>query len=130
MHNSRPYIARCILLAGITLAAFTSAYGQSDEVKIKNTSREIRPGLYECIIYLEMSEGMSKKIDDVTYTFPFGFAQRRQRAKKIRPQIAGFFSSKPFVTAEEIVVNILIDYKGVNDVYLSYKLNPSTAVLK
>ena len=122
--------ARCFLLLSIVLVAFAAAYGQSDEVTIKNTTREIRPGLYECVVYLEMSAGHSARIDDVTYSLPYGFEQRKYRGKKTRQGIEGYFSSEPIVIAEEITVNIKIDYKGADDVYVSYKIKPVNTVLK
>ena len=130
MDNRPSFTARCLLLAGILLVSFTAAFGQSDELKIKNTAREIRPGLYECIVYFEISKDLSQKIDDVTYTFPFGYANRKHKGKRIRSEISGFFSSRPIITAEELVVNIKIDYKGSDDVYMSYKIKPFTEMLK
>ena len=118
-------IALCLSLASMTLIAFIPVYGQSDEIKIKNTVRQIRPGLYECIVYLEISNDVSETIDDVTYTLPYGYANRKHNGRRTRPAISGFFSSSPIVTAEEIVVNIKIEYKDDRDnVYLSYALNP------
>lgn len=122
--------ARYVLLLSILLMTFAGAYGQNDQVKIKNTIREIRPGLYECTVYLEMSAAHSERIDDVTYSLPYGFEQRKNRGKKIRQGIDGYFSSAPIFIAEEITVNIKIDYKGADDVYLSYKIIPSKTVLK
>jgi hypothetical protein len=119
-------------IASILLVS-TGAYGQSEkqaEVKIKNTSREIQPGLYECIIYLEMSKDVLKRIDDVTYTLPSGYPNRKQKGKKIRSGVNGFFSSSRITTAETVFVNVKIDYKGPYDLYLSYKLNPLNATLK
>lgn len=122
--------ARCFLLLGILLITFTAAYSQGDDVKIKNTTREIRPGVYECIVYLKMSADMSERIDDVTYSLPYGFQQRQHRGKKVRQGVDGYFSSDPIVTTEEIIINVKITYKGASDVYRSYKLNPFNTALK
>jgi hypothetical protein len=121
------YIARCLLLASITLVGFTAAYGQSEDVKIKNTVREVQPGLYECIIYFEISGNLSEKIDEVTYTLPYGYPERKQGGRRRRPDFNGFFSSKPIRTAEEIIVNVKIEYTDDSEVYRSYTLNPFTA---
>ena len=130
MTNRSFNTARCFLLLGILLVTFASAYGQSDDVKIKNTTREIRPGVYECIVYLEMSAAESERIDDVTYSLPYGFQQRKYRGKKVREGVDGYFSSDPIVTAEEIVINVKITYRGGNDVYRSYRINPFNTRLK
>ena len=122
--------ARCFLLLGVLLITFTAAYGHSDEVKIKNTTREIRPGVYECIVYLEVSADVSERIDEVTYLLPYGFEQRKYKGKKVRQGVDGYFSSDPIVTTEEIVINVKIEYKGADDVYRSYKINPYNTVLK
>jgi hypothetical protein len=135
MKTKAPYsIARWFLTASILLLPLAGAYGQSGgkqgEVKIKNTAKQIKPGLYECIIYLDMSSDLLRTIDDVTYTLPSGYPNRKQKGKKFRPGVSGFFSSSPIITAEEAVVNVKIDYKGPNDVYLSYKLKLFKAALK
>jgi hypothetical protein len=116
---------RCIFfLAGILLVITTVTYGQgtagSEEVTIKNTARQIKPGIYECVIYIEGSEGLLNTIDDVRYTLPSGYPKRKQ-TRKIGDRRYPF-SSAPIVTAEEVVVNIKIDYKGRKNAYLSYKL--------
>ena len=131
MNIQPPNIARCFLLLGMLLVSFTGAYGQTDEVKIKNTTKEIQPGLYECRVYLEISDDLAAKIDDVTYKLTVGYPDRKQIVKKSRQDgLEGFFISDRIVTAEEIVINIKIDYKGADDVYLSYKINPFNTVLK
>lgn len=122
--------AQCLLLLAILLASLTGAYGQSGELTIKNTTKEIQPGLYECIVYLEISDELAAKIDDVTYSLPAGYPHRKQTVKKSRQGFKGYFSSDPIVTAEEIVINIKIDYDDAEDVYLSYKVNPFNTVLK
>ena len=120
LHN-----AGCLLLASITLVACISAYGQHDEIRIKNTVTQIRPGVYECIVYFEISGDLSQKIEEVTYTLPYGYPNRKHSGKRRAPAIDGFFSSKPIVTAEEIVINIKIEYTDDrDDGYLSYRLNP------
>jgi len=49
-------IPRRVLLASIFMfLSFAEAYGQTD-VKIKNTAKQIKPGIYECIIYLDISK--------------------------------------------------------------------------
>lgn len=119
------HIARSLLLASITLVASIAAYGQRDELKIKNTVTQIQPGVYECIVYFEISWDLSQRIDEVTYTLPYGYPNRKHSGKRRTPAINGFFSSKPIVTAEEIVINIKIEYTDDrDDVYFSYKLNP------
>jgi len=95
-------------------------FGQ--QAKIRNTAREIRRGVYECVIYLDIDERVANTIDDVTYTWPPGYPIRKQRGRKKRTGVKGFFSSSPFITGEEAVINVLIDYKGPKDAYLSYKL--------
>ena len=122
--------ARCFLLVGILLVSLTGAYGQTAEVKIKNTTKEIQPGLYECRVYLEISDELAAKIDDVTYSLPAGYPQRKQTVKKSRQGVKEYFSSDPIVTAEEIIINIKIDYDDADDVYLSYKITPFNTVLK
>ena len=125
------YIARFFLLLSMTLVGFTVAVGQGDEFKIKNTSKQIQSGLYECIVYLEISDELSGKIDDVTYTLPYGYPDRKHTVKRKKSTFNGAFSSKPIVTAEEIIINIKIEFTdGRDDVYLSYKLNPFTASAK
>lgn len=127
---SRPtHFGRCFLLFGILLGAFAVANAQN-EVRMKNTIREIRAGLYECVIYFEMDKDESKTIDDVTYTLPVGYRNRKQKAKRVRPGINGYFSSRPIVTAEEIIVNVKIDYDDAKDVFLSYKINPFPSKFK
>lgn len=123
-------IARCFLLLGILVMSFAPAYGQSDEIKIKNTTREIRPGVYECIVYLEISAEMSARIDEVTYSLPYGFQQRKYKGKRVREGVKGYFSSEPIVTAEEIIINVKIEYEDAGDVYRSYKINPFNSVLR
>ena len=122
--------ARCFLLLGILLMTVAPAYGQSDEIKIKNTTREIRPGVYECIVYLEISAEISARIDEVTYSLPPGFQQRQYKGKRVREGVRGYFSSDPIVTAEEIIINVKIEYEDAGDVYRSYKINPFNTVLK
>ena len=110
-----------VLLSSILLLLCAAeTYGQ--QAKIRNTAREIRPGVYECVIYLDINNEIAKTIDDVSYTWPPGYPIRKERGKKIRPGIKGFFSSNPFITGEEAIINVLIDYKGPKDAYLSYKL--------
>ena len=82
-------IPRKVLLATMFMVfSLAEAQGQG-EVKIKNTAKQIKPGIYECIIYLDMSKDLLKTIDDVTYTLPPGFPNRKQRGKKIRPGVNG-----------------------------------------
>ena len=129
--NIKPIAARCFLLLGILLVSLIGAYGQTNEVKIKNTTKEIQPGLYECIVYLEISDDVAARIDDVTYSLPAGYPKRKQTVKISRQEgVNGYFRSDPIVTAEEIVINIKIDYDDAEDVYLSYKINPFNTVLK
>ena len=123
-------IPRRVLLATMFMVfSLAEAHGQG-EVKIKNTARQIKPGIYECIIYLVISKDLLKTIDDVTYTLPPGFPNRKQKAKKIRPGVKGYFSSNPFITTEEATVDVLIDYKGPNDAYLNYKLRLFQTAIK
>ena len=103
------------------LLCIIEGYGQAD-VKIRNTAKQVKPGVYECIVYLDISYEVSKTIDDVTYTLPPGYSNRKQRGQKTRPGIRGYFSSNPFITTEEAVVNVLIDFKGPGDQYVPYKL--------
>lgn len=126
---NRLNLGRCFLLPGILLGAFTVASAQN-EANLKNTTKEVRPGLYECVIYLQIGKDEAKKIDDVTYTLPYGYRNRKQKGKRVRTGINGYFSSPPIVTAEEIVINVKIDYKGTKDVFLSYKINPVQALLR
>jgi len=114
-------VRQSVLLSSILLLlCVAEAHGQ--QAKIRNTAKEIRPGVYECIIYLDIDKELTQTIDDVTYTWPPGYPMRKQRGKKIRPGVKGFFSSSPFITGEEAIINVLIDYKGPKDAYLSYKL--------
>jgi len=123
-------IPRRVLLASIFMfLSFAEAYGQTD-VKIKNTAKQIKPGIYECIIYLDISKDLLKTIDGVTYTLPPGYANRKQRARQTRPGVKGYFSSNPFITTEEATVNVLITYKGPKDAYLNYKLRLFQAAIK
>jgi|GEM_PF-5427708 len=103
------------------LLCIIEVYGQGD-LKIKNTAKQIKPGVYECVIYLDITYDVSKTIDDVTYTMPPGYSNRKQRGQKTRPGIRGYFSSDPFITTEEAVIDILIDFKGPHDQYITYKL--------
>ena len=121
MNARSPARHRMLLAIIFGLLCLVEAHGQTD-VKINNTARQIKPGLYECIIYLDISEAVSRTIDDVTYTLPPGYPDRKQRGKKARPGIRGYFSSNPFITTEEAEVNILIDFKGPNDRHIAYKL--------
>jgi hypothetical protein len=91
---------------------------QQPAVAIRNTARQIKPGLYECVIYVEASPEMSGIIDDVTYTLPPGFPVRKQK-KHHYP-----YRSDPFnaSASEEVIVNVKIDYKGRDNAYFSYKL--------
>ncbi|SRR6266498_1320550 len=131
MKTKRPSLILVrLFLPAIILLLLTFGPVEGQDAKISNTAREIRPGLYECIVYLDISKGLSKTIDDVTYTLPPGYPNRKQRGKKKRPGISGFFSSSPIITTEEAVINVLIDYKGPKDVYLSYKLKIFKASLK
>ncbi len=115
-------IPRRVLLASMFIVfSLAEAHGQG-EVKIKNTAKQIKPGIYECIIYLDISKGLVKTIDDVHYTLPPGYPDRKKRARKNRPGVNGYFSSDPFITTEEATVDVLIDYKGPKDAYLNYKL--------
>ena len=125
------YISRFVLLLSITLVGFTVAVGQGDDFKIKNTSKQIQSGLYECIVYLDITDELSGKIDDVTYTLPYGYPDRKHTVKRKKSTVNGSFSSKPIVTAEEIVINIKIEFTDDrDDVYLSYKLNPFSVSVK
>lgn len=115
----------CILL----LLAFGIVHGQGN-VTIKNTVRQISPGLYECVVYLEVDRNAVKTIDDVTYTLPPGYPKRKQKAQRTRAGAPGYFTSEPITTTEEAVVNVKIDYKGPNDAFLSYRLKLYKASLK
>ena len=123
-------LSRWFFTSTILFLSFAGAYGQSGKVEMKNTTRQIKPGLYECVIYLDMSKDLLRTIDDVTYTLPSGYPNRKQRGKKIRLGVKGFFSSSPIITAEETIVNVKIDYKGSDDIFLSYKLKIFTSTLK
>ena len=115
----------CIFL----LLTFGAVKGQ-ENIQMKNTALEISPGLYQCTIYLAIDKNVLKTIDDVTYTLPPGYPKRKQKAQRTRAGVAGYFSSEPIITTEEAVVNVKIDYKGPNDVFLSYKLKLFKASLK
>lgn len=120
-----------LLAAGwLLLLAFPAAARAQDErqadaqqtqtgVTIRNTSREVKPGLYECVIYLEPGPEGWRIVDDVTYTLPTGFPNRKQKKKK--PP----FRSDPFnvSASEDVVVNVKIDYHGTRDEYLTYKVS-------
>lgn len=123
MTTKRSYLSRLLFLTGSMFLLLTCipAYGQG-EVQIRNTAKEIKPGVYECIVYLDMSGDLVRTIDDVTYTLPPGYPRRKQKGRKNRTGVRGFFSSSPFITTEEAVVNVKIDYKGRKDLYRSYKL--------
>lgn len=120
------------LLAGLLVVFTMASYGQdrtrNEEAVIKNTVKQIRPGLFECIIYLEGSKELLSNIDDVRYTLPSGYTNRKQIKKNRDSRYP--FSSDPITTAEEVVVNIKIDYKGPNNAYLSYKLKIFTKSAK
>lgn len=115
---------RIFLLASILLVFITAIYGlektSTKEVVIKNTVKQIKPGLYECVIYIEASRELLDNIDGVQYTLPSGYSNSKQTSKIRDGRYP--FSSGPIITAEEVVVNIKIDYKGPNNAYLSYKL--------
>lgn len=115
---------RIFLLASILLVFITAIYGlektSTGEVVIKNTVKQIKPGLYECVIYIEASRELLDNIDGVQYTLPSGYSNSKQTSKIRDGRYP--FSSGPIITAEEVVVNIKIDYKGPNNAYLSYKL--------
>jgi hypothetical protein len=106
------------MAAGLLLLLIFSdaAYGQ--DVSVRNTARQIKPGLYECVVYVEAKPGMSKLIGGVTYTLPTGFPNRKQ-TKQTYP-----YRSDPVHTSasEEVVVNVRIEYKDGKDVYFNYKL--------
>lgn len=110
------------LLIGMLFVLSHASYGQK-EVVIKNTVREVRPGLYECVIYIEASREVLDKIDDVRYTLPSGYPNRKQTRGPGNNRNYPF-SSNPIITAEDVIVNIKIDFKGPgNYSYLSYRLN-------
>lgn len=115
---------RIFLLASILLVFITAIYGlektSTEEVVIKNTVKQIKPGLYECVIYIEASRELLDNIDGVQYTLPSGYSNSKQTSKIRDGRYP--FSSGPIITTEEVVVNIKIDYKGPNNAYLSYKL--------
>jgi hypothetical protein len=100
----------------LLLAFSDAAYGQ--EVSVRNTAKQIRPGLYECVLYVEASPKVYGSIGGVTYTLPPGFVNRKQR-KETYP-----YRSDPFhvSASEEVVVNVRIEYKGGQDAYFNYKL--------
>lgn len=96
-------------------------------VTLKNDCRPVGHGLYQCVVYLEAAGDVLNDIDDVRYTLPYGYEDRRQtagRGKGNRP-----FSSNPFNTTEEVTVNVKIDFKGRPDVYLSYRVRLSNEKL-
>lgn len=131
MTKKPPNLTWRVFLIGslLLLLKCSAAYGQGD-VPIKNTAKEIRPGLYECRIYLALSKGLLETIADVTYTLPPGYPNRTQKGQKITPGLSGGFSSNPITTAEEAVVNVKITYKNSTSLYRSYKLKLFNARVK
>ncbi len=117
--NAAGYRMSLVLIFG--LLCVVEAYGQPD-VKISNTAKQIKPGVFECILYVEVTKEVSKTIDDVTFTLPPGYSNRKQRAVKLLSGMNIRFSSKPFITTEEVEVNVLVDFKGPNDRYSNYRL--------
>jgi hypothetical protein len=106
--------SRRILIAGMFLLfAFAEAEGQGD-LNIKNTARQVKPGVYECIVYLEISKDAANAIYSVTYTLPPGYPNRRLLARKKRAGIRGYFSSNPFTTTEEAIISVQIERRGAH----------------
>ncbi len=119
--------ARAFLAAGLLLLLAAVPYGpagaaQDIGVTLNNECKQVRPSLYQCVIYLEAARDVLDNIDDVRYTLPYGYESRKQTVGRGRGRP---FSSEPFNTAEEVTVNVKIDFKGNNDAYLSYRVTLS-----
>ena len=112
---------RLSLATIFALLCIVAAHGQPD-VKVSNTAKQKRPGVYESIIYVEVNKEVSNTIDDVIFTLPPGYSNRKQRAQKIPQGTKVRFASKPFITTEEAFVNVLIEFKGGDNRYVPYKL--------
>jgi hypothetical protein len=119
------------LVLGIFLLMTTAmgAYGQRQatdgQVTVKNTCKQVKNGIYECFIYIEASEDVLNTIDDVRYTLPSGYTDRKHMVHRRGKDSRYAFSSEPFTTAEEIIVNVKIDYHGRPNAYLSYQVRLS-----
>lgn len=101
-----------VLVTGVFLLfAFAEAQAQSD-VDIKNTARQVKPGVYECIVYLDIDKNTANGIYGVTYTLPPGYPNRKLLARKTRAGIRGYFSSNPFTSTEEAIVSVQIERRG------------------
>ena len=92
-----------------------------EPVAVKNTCQQSKSGIYQCVLYIEASKEVLATIDDVRYTLPSGYPNRKQTVSR-GPRAGKYFSSKPFTTAEEVIVNVKIDYKNRPDAYLSYRV--------
>jgi len=117
-----------VLMASVLFLLTTTAvaYGrggsaQGAGVTVKHTCDRVKPGIYQCVLYIEASDDVLKAIDDVRYTLPSGYPERTQIAG--RGRVAGKpFSSKPFTTAEDVIVNVKIGYRGRPNMYLSHRV--------
>ncbi len=108
----------------LTATAVTYGRGgpaQDPEVTVKHVCEQVRPGIHQCMLYVEASADVLNAIDDVRYTLPSGYPDRRQIVGRGR-DAAKPFSSKPFTTAEDVIVNVKIDYQGRPNVYLSHQV--------
>lgn len=122
---ARPLRTICLTACLLLLAAAAGAHGlaspRQSGVTFKNSCTDAGQGLYKCVIYVEASGDVLRTIDDIRYTLPSGYSNRKHTVKRgnnaSRP-----FSSKTFTTAENVVVNVKIDYHGRKDEYLTYRV--------
>jgi hypothetical protein len=115
-------LGRRILVAGMFVLFASVEVQAQDNLNIKNTARQVKPGVYECIVYLDIDRNAANEIYGVTYTLPPGYPNRKLLARKTRPGIKGYFSSNPFWSTEEAIVSVQIDRKGKNPSITKFKL--------
>ena len=116
----------------LLLLAAAGAYGRDQSaqdvgITLRNECRPVGHGLYQCVVYLEAAGDVLDNIDDVRYTLPYGYENRKHTAGRGRDNRP--FSSSPFNTTEEVTVNVKVDFKGRPDVYLSYRVRLSNEKL-